>query len=133
MAKFKGKSLSLLIDSVEVNLEATSIVLQNEEADEDAITFAELANGSAVTWFFQITATSDYGAGSFWDTCWQNAGKEVPYTFKPYGNEVASATQPHFTGNCTVAAKPPVGGDAGSVFTFEVRMDCSEEPALVSV
>lgn len=133
MAKFKGKNLSLTIDAVEFSAEGTQVVLNNEEADEDSITFAELANGTPVQWFFELTAISDYAVGSIWDTLWENAGASVPYVFKPYGNMAASAEQPHFTGTCTINAKPPVGGTAGETFTFEARLDCDAEPQKVTV
>lgn len=131
MAKYKGNSLSLMFDTTEVNLEATSVVLQNEDADGDNVTFAELAAGNAVQWFFEITATSDYGSSSFWSYLWENAGSDVTFTFKPYGNATASATQPHFTGTVTIAKKPPVGGQAGEVFTFDMRLDLVGEPTRV--
>lgn len=133
MAKFKGKDLSLTFDAQEINVEAQSVVLQNEEADSDATTFADLANGAAVQWFFEITATSDYSATSFWSLLWDNAGSDVPFVFKPYGNSAASASQPHFTGTATVVSKPPVGGEAGSVFTFDCRLDVVGEPVRKTV
>lgn len=132
MAKYKGKDLSLMIDTQEVNIEATSVVLQNEEADGEAVTFAELASGSAVQWFFEITATSDYGTGSFWSLLWDNAGQDVAFTFKPYGNAIASTAQPHFTGTVSISSKPPIGGTAGEVFTMEVRLDLVGEPTRVT-
>lgn len=131
MAKYKGKDLSLTIDAEEVNLEGTSIVLDNEEADTDAVTFAELGNGTPLQWFFTITAVADYGSGSFWSTLWDNAGTTVPFVLKPYGNATATAAQPHFTGTCTINAKPPIGGTANEVFTFEARLDVEGDPVRV--
>lgn len=131
MAKYKGKDLSLLIDAEEVNLEGTAILLENEEADTDAITFAELAAGTPLQWFFTITAVADYGSGSFWSTLWDNAGSDVAFVLKPYGNATPTAAQPHFTGNATINAKPPVGGSANEVFTFEARLDVVGEPVRV--
>lgn len=131
MAKFKGKDLSLTFESQEINLEATSVVLQNEEADSDAVTFAEVSSGAAVQWFFEITATSDYGDASFWTLLWDNSGADVPFVFKPYGNAAPTTAQPHFTGTATVVSKPPIGGEAGAVFTFETRLDVVGEPTRV--
>lgn len=132
MAKYKGKDLSLTFGSEEVNLEATQVVMDSEEADGDSVTFAEVSAGAAVQWFFEITATSDYASGSFWDFCWQNSGATVAFEFKPYGNALPTASQPHFTGNATVTKKPPVGGQAGETFTFEIRFDIDGEPTLVA-
>jgi len=131
MAKYKGKDLSLTIDGVEVALEGTSAVLENEEADTDAITFAELGSGTPLQWFFTISAVADYGTGSLWSTLWDNAGETVAFVLRPYGNASASAAQPHFTGTCTINAKPPIGGSANEVFTFEARLDVEGEPNRV--
>lgn len=131
MAKYKGKDLSLTIDGVEVNVEGTSVTLENEEADTDAVTFAELASGTPMQWFLSLTAVADYGTGSIWTTLWDESGNDLEFVFKPYGNETPSATQPHFTGTATVLAKPPVGGSANEVFTFEARLDVVGEPTRV--
>lgn len=133
MAKYKGKDLSLTFGAVEFKTEGTQVVLQNEESDTDAVTFAEVGSGSAVGWFFELAATSDYGVGSFWDMLWTSAGQDMAYLFKPYGNAVASPSQPHFSGKCTTKAKPPVGGTAGEIFTFEARLDCTGEPVKVTI
>lgn len=131
--KYDGANLSLTFDGTEINADGTSVVLDNEDADTDSQTFAEVAAGNTSQWFFQITALGDYAAGSLWDLLWQNSGQTIPYVFKPYGNTAASTTQPHFTGNAKVIAKPPIGGGAGSTWTFEARLDCDDVPALVTV
>lgn len=131
MAKYKGKDLSLTFEGEQVNDEITAVVLNNEEADADAVTFAEIAGGDAVQWFFEITSVSDYGTGSFWTFLWENAGATVDYVFRPYGNTTASAAQPHFTGSAVVVSKPPIGGTANETFTFETRLDCTNAPTRV--
>lgn len=131
-SKYKGKSLSITVDAVEYNMDLTSIVLQNEEADDDATTFADLATGGAVQWFFEIEAVSDYSASSLWSFLWTSAGdSDVAFVFKPYGNATPTASQPHFTGTFNVGSKPAVGGTANEVFTFEARLDVNGEPVKV--
>jgi hypothetical protein len=131
--KYKGKSLSLTIDSVEYNMDVTSVVLDNEEADNDATTFADLASGGARQWFIEAEAISDYGTGSLWSYVWDNAGTDgVAFVIKPYENATPTATQPHFTGTLKVGPKPGgIGGTAGETFTFEVRFDVIGEPEKV--
>ena len=94
---------------------------------------ADIQAPDRVFGFFTITAVSDYGADSFWSFCWDNSGEEVTFLFKPYGNATASTSQPHFSGTATVNRKPPVGGEAGSVFTFETRFDIVGTPTRVTV
>ena len=130
--KYNGKSLSLTIAGVEYNMDATSVVLNNEEADSDATTFADLAAGGALQWFFEVEAVSDYGTGSLWAYVWDNAGDDgVAFVFKPYGNATATDSKPHFTGTLKVGPKPAIGGAAGETFTFEVRFDVEGTPTKV--
>ncbi len=129
--KYKGKDLSLLFDGTqEINADGTSIVLDNEDAEEDATTFADLQDGDPKQWFFTINAVSDYGPSTFWRLCWENAGQDVAFILKPHGNAVATDAQPHFTGTARINAKPPIGGSAGDVFTFEARLDVDGVPEM---
>lgn len=131
-SKYKGKSLSIMIGLEEYNMDLTSIVLQNEEADDDATTFADLADGGSVQWFFEVEAVSDYSAGSFWTFLWENSGAtDVTFSFAPYGNVVPSASQPHFSGTLNVGSKPAVGGTANETFSFEARLDVNGAPTRV--
>ena len=130
--KYKGKSLSITVDSVEYNMDLTSVVLQNEEADDDATTFADLSAGGSVQWFFEMEAVADYSETSLWSFLWTEAGStDIGFVFKPYGNSAPSASQPHFSGTLNVGSKPPVGGEANEVFTFEARLDVNGEPTKV--
>lgn len=131
--RIKGKALSLMIGATEYACDATSIVLDNEEADDDTVTFCEVGTGGNVQWFFTIEAVQSTAASSFWRYLWENTGTEVAFVFKPHGNETASADQPHFTGNLVVGSKPSIGGEAaakGQTFTFETRLDLTAEPVL---
>lgn len=130
--KYDGANLSLTFDTQEFKADGTAVSLDNEEGDTDSVTFAEVGAGDARKWFFQLTALSDFSAGSIWDTLWENSGAVIPYVFKPYGNAAASAAQPHFTGDCKVVAKPPIGGTAGETWTFEARLDCTDVPTRLT-
>lgn len=125
-----GKNLSLLFDTIEINCASTSIVLDNEPADADLVTFADVVSGTDKRWFFTVSALSDYAAGTLWDLLWNTpAFVPIPYTFCPYGNtELASPSQPHFRGEVVVDKKPPIGGDAGTQWAFEARLTCTADP-----
>ncbi|MBT56593.1 MAG: hypothetical protein CMF72_24735 [Mameliella sp.] len=130
--KFKGKNLSFTVDGEEFNADGTSVVLDSEDSADDATTFAELQDGDPQDWFFNLTAISDYASTSFWSVLWDNAGEDLAFIFKPYGNADASTSEPHFTGTVTVPKKPPVGGDAGTTWTYTMRLDCTDEPVRVT-
>jgi hypothetical protein len=127
--KYDGKDLTFTVDGVEFNADGTSVVMDSEDADTDSTTFAELADGTPQQWFFQLTALQDYAAASFWHALWDNAGSEVAFIFNPKGGPVA-AGKPSFTGTCTIPRKPPVGGDAGTTWTFDFRLDIDGTPVL---
>jgi hypothetical protein len=130
--KYKGTQLSLTVDSVEYKMDCKKVVLDREESEDDFTTFADLAAGGSFQWFFDIEAASDFGTGSLWNYVWSNAGDtDVAFVFKPYGNATPSATQPHFTGTLSVGGKPAVGGEAGEVWSFEVRFDVDGTPSMV--
>lgn len=127
-----GKKLSLTIGSVELHLEATSAVLDNEEASSDVTTFADADAGGARQHFINVTAVQSVQADSFWRYVWAHTGETAAFVLRPQGNVVATSDQPHFTGTLTIGPKPTLGGDAGAKKdqTFTTRMDVDGEPVL---
>lgn len=134
-ARLKGNSLHLTIGTVELFLEATSVVMNNEEASGDVTTFADAAAGGARQYFFQITAVQSLAATSLWRYLWENTGEVATFVFAPAGN-IATPTpdQPHFEGTLKVGPKPSIGGAAGATttHTFDYRLDIDAEPELVT-
>lgn len=129
--KYDGANLSMTFDGEEANADGTAFTIDNEEGDTDARTFAEVGAGDDRQWFISLTALGDYSAGSIWSLLWENSGQVIPFVAKPYGNAAASASQPHFTGNAKVIAKPPIGGTAGETWTYEARLDVQGVPTRV--
>lgn len=128
--KFKGRNLSLLINGTEYNMDVSSVNFVSEDADVDITTFAELGANGAKDWFMDVTAVQDMATGALWRYIWDSAGTEnVTYIYKQYGG-TASATTPHFTGECTIPSKPNFGGEADSTFTFEVRFKLEAAPTI---
>ncbi len=130
--RIKGTGLLLEIDGVDYYADCTSVVLENEDAAAGVTTFADAAAGGSKQWFFTITAIQSTDTASFWRSIWSNTGDIVNYVYAPHGNATASSSQPHFTGTVKIPAKPSIGGEAGTntEYTFELRMDCQEEPTL---
>lgn len=130
--KINGKNLSLTVNGEEFKAQGTSVVLDNEDADDTDVTFQDLDEGDPKQWFMQLAALSDYAAGSFWDMLWENAGEVVAYVLKPLGNVAPSPAEPHFEGTVKILSKPPIGGAAGATWNFEARLDCQEVPEKVT-
>jgi hypothetical protein len=132
--RIKGSALKLTIGTTDYWADITSAVLENEEAAAGVTTFADAAAGGARQYYFTISPIQSTDSTSFWNYLWDNTGDIVDYVYAPHGNTTPSTSQPHFEGTVKIPPKPFVGGDAGTTneFTFEVRMDCQEEPTKVT-
>lgn len=128
--KIKGNKLLLEIDGVNHWCDATSVVLEHEDAEDDVTTFCEVDAGGSKQWFFTIELIASMQESSFWRTLWANSGETVPYVYSPEGTETPTTDSPHFTGELIIGAKPTIGGEAGSTQVTEVRLDCTGEPTL---
>jgi hypothetical protein len=130
--RIKGTKLGLTFGSTNHWMDITSAVLENEEADTGATTFADAQAGGARQFYFTINAIQSTGVDSFWSYVWENTGEIVAYVYAPHGNPVATANEPHFSGTVKIPPKPSIGGEAGTnvEYTFEIRMDAQEEPTL---
>lgn len=123
--RIKGAQLALQFAGTDYWADATSVVLDNEDAGA-ATTFEDASLGGARRYFFTVSAIQSLSTGSFWNYVWANTGEVVAYNYSPDGIN-------HFTGNVKIGSKPAIGGDAGvnNEFTFTVRFDCQEVPTLV--
>lgn len=122
-----GRNLSLKIGTLEVSCDSTTVLLDNEQADPDLTTFGDVIAGNDRRWFLTITGLPDYRPGTFWSVLWGLAPfTPIAYELTPYG----LGTPPTFHGEATLDQPPPIGGDAGVVWTFETRLTCTAEPLL---
>jgi hypothetical protein len=122
--RIKGDKISIMVGGTEYNLDATSIVFSQSEADQDVVTFADAGAGGSYNWSCAVTALQSTEATSWHTFLWTNNNTTVAFVFKPWGNTTPSATQPHFTGNLKISGKlPDIGGQADSVWTFSETFD----------
>lgn len=130
--------LTLMIDGVERACEVSVAEIVNEESDSDFTAFCDAAGGGARTWGLHLIAVQDPGNDtSLWEIMWEQAGQEVDVVVKPWGNDVPSASQPHFTGTVVVSYPDGValGGEADAStsnrFTIDVTWDFLEKPEKI--
>ncbi|SDQ11116.1 IPT/TIG domain-containing protein [Microbacterium sp. cf332] len=123
--RIKGSALALSFGGTDFWADATSVVLDNEEASSDVTTFADAAEGGARLEYFTVGAIQSTATGSFWSYVRENVGREVAFRYAVHGNAVATADQPHVTGVVKILTAPPLGGEAGATteYTFETRLD----------
>jgi len=110
----------------EYNMDVSRAEITSGETDSDFVSFADAAAGGGRDYALEFTAVQDAATGSLWDEVWSNAGDEVAVTIAPYGNDVASITEPHF--DMTAIVSEPdgtlLGGEADASATAKMTFEC---------
>lgn len=138
MAALGTRLLKIEVDGTDYTAQVSKAVIVSGESDSDFLTFADAAAGGGREYRLEFTAVQDTETGTLWDEVFSNPGDTVPITLVPYGNAVASATQPHFTANATITEPDGdfLGGEADSStsarFTFECSWVLDGKPAKVT-
>lgn len=134
MAGIGTRLLELEIDGENYTAEVSKAVITSGEGDTDFVTFADAKAGGKREYRLELTIVQDAETGSLWDKVWSAAGTTVPFSVNPYGNEVPSPAQPHFTGNATITEPDGdlIGGEADASTTarnvVEVSWVCDGKP-----
>ncbi|NTW39348.1 MAG: hypothetical protein HGA44_05565 [Cellulomonadaceae bacterium] len=133
--RIKGKQLALKFGTPAVDYwaDTTKCEMNNEKADEDTVTFEDAAvPGGARLYYLDLTGVQSTDTASLWRYIWEHTGEEVPFTYAPHGNAVATPAQPHFVGTIKIGPRPVIGGEAGrdTTFTFDSRWDIVGVPVL---
>lgn len=148
--RIKGKGLTFEFGTPAVAYECdlVSAVLSRGDAPntgtDTVVTFCDASTSSGgQVWLLDIEAvqSTDVSAGTgptavtdslhtlIWNEAAKVGGGEVPFIFKPHGNETATAAQPHFKGTVLVPAGgyPSIGGSAGdSSFTWTYQFSVKD-------
>lgn len=114
-APLAGNTLTITIDDVDYSVDVTSAKITTEKADGDP-SFAEANGGQAYKYSLEGTIRQDLSPASFYRTYILGAPPASPVDFllKPWANETASSSQPHFSGSVKVTKVEGdyFGGDA---------------------
>jgi hypothetical protein len=126
--RVKANSITITVDGDDFTADLSGITLQSEEASTDVTSFADAALGGASDFYVELAGITSTDTTSFWMTCWNNPGVEVPFTL-----EVGSATAGEFSGTLRIPAKGriPFSGEAsadGSWSFSGVRFEVVGEP-----
>jgi hypothetical protein len=137
VAALGSNRLTILVNSVERAAEVSTVKITSADTSADFVSFADAAAGGGKDWFLELTAVQDPGsATSIWSLAWLTSGTEYAVIVRPYGNAVATATQPHFTGNVLVELPDDVlGGDADAStsqrWTSDMKWPFTAKPTKV--
>lgn len=102
----------LLIDSVEYDTDALQTRITHADKDEGDLTFEEAANGDTKESKFVATFLQALGAATLWRKVFDAPSGEYAVIWGPYGNSVASASQPHLMFTMKATGIPEVGAQA---------------------
>lgn len=125
MAGIGTRKLTLTIDGDEVSPQVSRAIVTAGDRDSDFLTFADARAGGARDYILALTMVQDAATGTLWDQVWSHAGDEIDVVVRPYGNAIATATEPHFHG--TVTVKEPdgdlLGGEADASTTARMTIE----------
>lgn len=130
--------LKLEIDGNPVTAQVSKSVITSAESDSDFVTFADAAAGGARQYTLEFTAVQDTTTDTIWDQIWSAAGTTVTGTLMPYGNAVASPTEPHYDFSAVITEPDGdfLGGEANSSttarFTFDGAWPLTAKPTKVT-
>lgn len=140
MARVSKRHATFTVDGTEYRSECSKFEITVDELDTDFLTFAD-AEADAKKFILAMTFAQDHAADSLWtlmNTTYSAATPEVDVLYRPYGNAVATATQPHVEGTVrvTLPSGTWMGGEADAsttaVNTVEVEWEFIAAPNLVT-
>jgi hypothetical protein len=137
MAAIGTRLLTLTIAGTDATAEVSTCKIVSAASSSDFVSFADAAAGGGREYALALAFVQDGAAGALWDQVWSHAGETVAFAVNPYGNAVASATQPHFTGSAIISEPDGslLGGDADpsptNRFITEVEWKCVGKPLRV--
>lgn len=139
MALIGTRKLTIEIDAVAYTAAVSNARFTSAEGNTDFVTFSDAAAGGSREYKLEGTAGQDADAASLWSKVFDSAGTTVPVTLMPYGNAIASVTEPHFTANVVITEPDGdfLGGEANASttakFTFDFAFTCVAKPVRVTV
>lgn len=127
MAGLGTRLLKISVAGTDYTAQVSKAVITSGESDSDFVTFADAAAGGARQYNLEATAVQDLATGTLWDKIWTAAGTTVACVLMPYGNAVASVSQPHYSFNAVVTEPDGdfIGGEADKSTTARMTTEFS--------
>lgn len=138
MARVTPRLIALEVEAVDRSDEVSKAEILSAASESDFQSLQESRSGGAREYALEMTIAQDHASGTLWDLIWTGAGTEVDGVYAPYGNAVASVTQPHYSFTAVVAE--PDGRFLGSesndsasaVATVDVSWSLLAKPTKVT-
>lgn len=131
----------LYVDEVDYTDSISTGTVRSAETDSDFVSFADAAAGGKRDYTLALVLKQNTSEDSLWDIIWSRAGEDVDIELWPNGRPqdgTPTATQPQFTGTCTVTDPDGdlLGGEANPSTsarqTTEVEWMFTDKPTRVT-
>lgn len=138
MARVTPRLIALEVDDLDRSDEVAKAEITSGPAESDFLSFAEARSGGGRDYALAMTIAQDHASDTLWDLIWTGAGTTVAGVYAPYGNAVASTSQPHYGFTATVSEPDGtlLGGEANSsttaVATVEVVWPLTGKPTKIT-
>lgn len=143
MAKVSPRLIALEIDGSDVSDQISKAIITSAASDADFMSFAQARSGGAREYALTMTIAQDHSTATLWDKIWNKdttpgVSDQFEGLYAPYGNAVASTTQPHYSFTGTIAEPDGdfLGGEATdsvtAVATVEVVWKLDAKPTRVT-
>lgn len=103
MARVRPRLIALEVEGIDRSDEVSKCVITAGPTDADFMSFTEARSGGGRDYGLDLTIAQDHAAGTLWDLIWTSPGTLADIVYAPYGNETATAAQPHYAGPAKVA------------------------------
>lgn len=138
MTALGTRDLVVSVGGTDYTSQVSDCRIAGAKAESGTQTFTEAKAGGARKYTIKFKLTQDLATGTLWDKIWSAAGTTVAVLVKPYGNTVASPSQPHYSGNVVISEPDGdlIGGEADSDtqsrWWVEVEWDWTAKPTKVT-
>lgn len=119
--RIKAQNIKFKIGATDYACDATSVVLELNDAPGDVQTFCETRVGGE--WALTLDGITSGDSASLYQVLWANFGSTATFTIAPNGNTTASAEQPHYEGTVVFDQLPPLNLTSNEVSTFSVTLE----------
>jgi len=124
--RIKAQNIKFLIADAEYACDATMVELTLGDAPGDVQTFCEDRVGGQ--WALALEGITSGDTASLYRVLWSNFGTTGTFVIAPNGNEVATASEPHYSGVVKFNQIPPLSLNSNETSKFAVTLEVVGTP-----
>ena len=118
--RIKATNIKFTISATDYAIDADMVELSLADAPGGQQTFCEVQ--PLQNWKLKISGIASGDTGSLYQLLFANYGTEVAFKVAPFGNAVATSTQPIYEGTVIFDDLPPLSLNSGDIVKFETTL-----------